>query len=321
MSQLFELGDASKARKNITQKQQKEIIAMYTQLAKEAEAKAKKLEGMTGTTPSIEKVYLENMAKDLNNSVKRMQGVLEDKIKWNMYKASGAVVDAAVDFNAKAGINLAGAFSHVPEDIVTSLMQGKLYKGDWSLSSAIYSDIKRTQKDINSVVAQGLAMNKSSLEIAQDLTKYVDPSARKDWEWSKVYPGTKTKVDYAAQRLARTMTAHAYQQSLKETVKDNPFVDGIKWITTFGHRTCELCKERATQNDYGLGEGVFPKDKLPLDHPNGLCSFSAEITKDLEDIADELADWVEGKPNKGMDKYAKSMGYTPKKVKENVRKK
>ena len=70
--------------------------------------------------------------------------------------------------------------------------------------------IKNTQGDIQYIVAQGIASQKSAFDIAKDLEKYVDPSAKKDWAWSKVYPGTKKVVDYNAQRLARTMVSHAY---------------------------------------------------------------------------------------------------------------
>lgn len=87
-------------------------------------------------------------------------------------------------------------------------------------------------------------MNKSAFDIAKDLEEYVDPKAKKSWDWKKVYPGVSSKIDYSAQRLARTMPAHAYQQSLEATVKNNPFIDGYIWHSGTGKRTCEICRER-----------------------------------------------------------------------------
>ena len=42
---------------------------------------------------------------------------------------------------------------------------------------------------------------------------------------------------------------------------------------------------------YGLGPGIFPKDKLPLDHPNGMCTFEPVMLYDDEEIAELVADW------------------------------
>ena len=141
-------------------------------------------------------------------------------------------------------------------------------------------------------------MNKSAFDIAKDLEEYVDPKAKKSWDWKKVYPGVSSKIDYSAQRLARTMPAHAYQQSLEATVKNNPFIDGYIWHSGTGKRTCEICRERDGK--------FFAKGKLPMDHPNGRCTF---ITKgqSMMDISDRLADWVNGKSDKGIDKYMEDL--------------
>ena len=200
-----------------------------------------------------------------------------------------------------------GAFEYVPDEVVHLIITGQIYEGRWSLSKAIWSNRQKMLKDVNTVISEGLLLNKPTYDIAKDIERYIDPKDIKDWDWQKVYPGTSKKVDYNAQRLARTLIQHSYQQSLVLTTKDNPFVEGVQWVSAFAHgRTCELCKERATEDKFGLGAGVFPKDKLPLDHPNGLCSFGAKIDS-MDDIASRLADWVDGKPDKQIDKFNKSL--------------
>lgn len=158
---------------------------------------------------------------------------------------------------------------------------------------------KKAQQDINSIIAKGIAENKSSYDIAKDLEKYVNPSAKKDWDWSKVYPGTNKKVDYNAQRLARTMVSHAYQYSFVQTTKHNPFVEDYIWRSAGSERTCEICAERNGKH--------YAKDKLPLDHPNGLCTFIANTPDNMEDIADRLADWAHGKSDPELDEFVKSL--------------
>lgn len=294
----FSLSNSLKVRSKLEKEQYKQILRLYQNLAKKAKKQAKKLSKGT-MSDKLQASELRKLAKQLQEEAEAIGEELEKGIPDTLLKASQAVVDDANKFNKKVGITIEGAYKRVPKDIVEVLVSGKLYGGRWSLSRAIWADIRKTQQDINTVVAEGLALNKSSYDIAKDLEKYVDPKAKKPWDWSKVYPGTKKKIDYNAQRLARTMVGHAYQQSVVATTENNPFIDGILWISGHTSTTCEICNERDGK--------VFPANKLPLDHPNGKCSFAPQVEKSMEAIADELADWVDGKPNKGMDKWFKAM--------------
>ena len=187
------------------------------------------------------------------------------------------------------------------------IASGKLYGDKWSLSSAIWKNGLRTKSDIQNVVAKGLVENKPIKDIADAITKYVDPTARKPWDWSKVYPGTAAQVDYNAQRLARTMIQHSFQASLVESQRFNPFCQGIVWHSVGLHgRTCELCLER--------DGNVFPVKDLPLDHPNGLCYFEPAMDN-MNDIADRLANWANGGSDPALDTYvAKAFNLNPKKL-------
>ena len=126
----------------------------------------------------------------------------------------------------------------------------------------------------------------------------MNPDARKDWDWGKVYPGTKKVVDYNAQRLARTMVSHAYQQAFVRTTQKNPFVSKYKWEASNSGRVCEICEERDGK--------LFDKDELPLDHPNGMCTFTT-VMDDLEKIGERLGDWAAGKSDPELDKWAEDL--------------
>lgn len=294
MAAKFSLSDSLAERQKITNAQYREIERLYKDLAKRAAKEAERLKSST-VSGKLQAVELEKLEKKLQEEAEKIGARLESAIPSAMKKAAAGVVSDAASFQDKLGISIEGAYRRVPTDIVETLVSGKLYKGKWSLSKSIWADISKTQSDISKVVAEGIALNKSSYDIAKDLEMYVDPSAKKPWDWSKVYPGTKKKIDYNAQRLARTMVGHAYQQSVVAVCKDDPFVDGIEWISGHSTTTCELCRDRNGK--------VFPAGKLPLDHPNGKCSFAPHVSKSLSQIGDDLADWVQGKPNKGMDKW------------------
>lgn len=300
----LELASVDSLRVQLTQRQEKEIRSLYQKeadrIAKEAEKLPKTISG------ALRKQYLSKLQEQLNTEIENLNQRISETIEENMETITTSMVDSNKEFLEGVSFPVEGAFSKVPSDVIESIVSGKLYGGKWSLSKAIWNTTAKTQKDISKVVAVGIAANKSAYDIAKDLEKYVSPSAKKDWEWSKVYPGTNKKVDYNAQRLARTMVSHAYQQSLLRTTQKNPFVEGYRWLISNSHgRTCELCKERAEQNQYGLGAGVFPKDKLPLDHPNGMCTQEVVFTSSMEDIASRIASWAKGGSDPELENFAK----------------
>lgn len=94
--------------------------------------------------------------------------------------------------------------------------------------------------------------------------------------------------------MARTLISHAYQQSFENVNRNDPFVVGYRWLTSNFHgRVCEICRARAETDQFGLGVGVFPKDQLPLDHPNGMCTFEAVIPDSMTDIARKIGQWYQ----------------------------
>lgn len=299
-SSLLNLKSAEEVRLNVSIKQQRKIRDMYKQLAQQAREQAEKLKGKDNISSTLRQEYLNQLAGRLTDASDEVSQEIDRVIRSSMKTTAQGVVDAQRKFLSKIGMfGAVGAFSHVPNEIVTSIATGNIYDDNWSLSAAIWGMSKKTHKDINKIIAEGVALNKSAYDIAKDLEQYVNPLARKEWDWSKVYPGTNKVIDYNAQRLARTLVAHAYQQSLEKTCEKNPFVTGYKWVSANSDRTCELCKERDGQ--------IYAKGDLPLDHPNGLCTFIAIIPDNMTDISNRLADWVKGKPDSALDEFAKSL--------------
>lgn len=258
---------------------------------------------MLNPSDNLKKVYLENLLKDINKSQDSFNKKIQAVIVSAGEKSGDIAVEAGNKLMRAAGLNIRGAYSYIPRQEVQNIISGGLYEGKWSLSKAIWKSGAKTKSDIESIVAKGLAENRSVYDIAKDLEKYVDPTARKPWDWSKVYPGTSQKIDYNAQRLARTMIQHSFQSSLVQSQKDNPFCQGILWHSVGHERTCELCDQRDGQ--------VFSVNDLPFDHPNGMCYFEPVLDK-MNDIADRLADWVNGEKDPEIDNYvAKAFDLSP----------
>lgn len=303
--------DAEKARDSILKSQQKEIEKLYLEWADEIGKKAEELSHKNTPSALVQERQLKELKKQLEESSKKVANEVYSKIKSNMYKASDAVVGCNAEWMKSLGFNENAAnvmFTNVPDSTVRNLVTGQIYDSGWSLSKAIWGDNEKTLKDIYKIVAKGVSENKTTYDIAKELESYVNPNKKLPWNTNgkdgvRIY---KKKVDYNAQRLARTLVQHSYQQSFIATTKDNPFVQDYVWLSN-GSRVCPICKARNGKH--------FSKDKLPMDHPNGMCvmvpSVSPNMTKDL-------ADWVKN-PNKHpeIDKFAKKFGYDGK-VKPNI---
>lgn len=294
---LLDLKNAEAVRLNTTKEQQRQIQRLYRQLAKDTRRQAEALKGKTNVSAALRQSYLEELSAQLTQASRSIGREIERGIRGAIEKTALGVVTDQRSFLTKIGApGASSAFSHVPRDIVESVAGGNLYGGDWTLSKAIWQMGSKTSDDINRVIAEGIAQNKSTYDIARDLERYVNPTAKKPFDWSKVYPNTAKSIDYNAQRLARTMVSHGYQQSLVNTCAKNPFVTGFKWRSAHTNRTCELCNERDEQ--------VYSKDDLPLDHPNGMCTFIPVIPGSSDDVVDRLAAWVNGGKDTALDGYA-----------------
>ena len=292
----------------LNKKTAKKIKRAYGTTAKEIKAQLNLLKskpmGMLSVSESLKKVYLEGLLKDMNSSLDSLERVVQSTILEATEQAGNLAVKASLESMEKAGLSfgIKGAYSYVPRKEIANILSGQLYGKNWTFSKAIWGAEKKMKEDLEKIVARGLAGNKPIYDIAKDLEKYVDPSARKPWDWGKVYPGTSKVVDYNAQRLARTMIQHSFQQSMVQAQFYNPFCKGIMWHSVGIHgRTCAICMERDGK--------VFLVKDLPLDHPNGLCYFEP-VLDDMNAIADRLADWTKGGSDPDLDTYvAKAFGF------------
>lgn len=296
--------DAEAAKIAIMASQQKEIAKLYEDWADEIGERAKYYSHKSNASAPVSERYYKELQKQLRQTSQEVSNEIYKKIKSNIYTVADAVVSDNVKWLESFGFSSEGlnaAFSYVPHEIVQNLITGQIYDSGWSLSSRIWGDNEQTLKDIYQVMAKGLAENKPIYEIAKDLESYVRPSAKLPWnlrmaDGKKIY---KKQVDYNAQRLARTLVQHGYQQSFIATTQKNPFITEYIWRSN-GSRVCDLCKSR---------DGVhYKKNELPMDHPNGMCTMESVVA---DDMIDQLADWFNSPDGTypEIDAFAGNFGY------------
>lgn len=283
-----------KQRIKITNQQRIEIAKIFDDVADDFGAMLK-----NGNVYSYRVADITAYSKYLKKQSRYIFSDVKKSVITGINDVSRAVTQGQIDFWGNIDTRLydkvADSLSEVSTNVVSEIVTGSLYKGRKGLDKSIWRARKTYEHDIDYVVNRGITQRKSALEIAYDLQKYVKASERKPFEWRKAYPNSSAVVDYNAQRLARTSCTHAYQLAFQRSTHDNPFVEAYEWHSSNSSRTCQLCVDRDGQ--------IYSKDDIPLDHPNGMCQVTAVIPKSYDDIADEIADYVNGGYNPGLNKW------------------
>lgn len=286
--------EAQKKRIQISHDQQKEIRKLYEEIAHDLSRELKKHDNKTLTYR-----WLKDYAESINKASTGLYNAIKTQITSSILSTGKAVTEAERAFYSSLAPVLShrfsDVFSNIPQAAADELLSGGIYHQFAGLSERLWDYQRQFIRDIQTVIVKGTTAQKPAYDLAKDLELYLNPSAKKPWNWGIVYPGTNRKVDYNAQRLARTSVTHAYQMSFQRSTKDNPFVEKYLWHSSNSGRVCPICAARDGR--------YYEKDELPLDHPNGMCAVTAVISKSTDEIAAELAAWAKGEPNAGLDRW------------------
>ena len=290
------------------------IIRLYREAADLAERAAASRKG------SLSQRWADEYAKSLAKRAAELEAGLYD-VTLQGLKRSAELPAAAMGqwWEAVGGQSFRDAFAMPQDNVLAGIIEGGFYKDNQGLSRRIWRLADSFEKDIGYIVQRGIAEKKSALELARDLEQYVKPPAAREWDWGKVYPNLSgKKVDYNAQRLARTAINHAYFLDNVRVCTENPFVTAMHWDLSNAHDERQVipfgpdeCDDYA-EHDEGLGEGNFKPDELPCPHPQCLCVQWAVIPDSLEDIGARIGAWAYGEPDERLDEwYAQYGGGNP----------
>lgn len=300
---------AEEARVRQTVLMQRKLLDLYEGLHSEIK---KALSGKE-ISQDLSRVQLKMLELDIESYIKEINKDLENDIRESMDSICVNMVEDKRKLLKEYGFSadyIRDSYIYVPKTVVNNILSGTVYQEGWSLSNAIWGHTKEFNKKLTHIIAKGTATGKSAFEVAMDLEKYVNlKEAKPSRKIEFINPHTGEKdyfyfgnVDYNAQRLARTMISHAYQQAFMHVNGNDPFVTKYVWMSAMQHgRTCKVCMERNGK--------LFDKDKLPLDHPNGLCTFEAYIPDGIDGVRERLGKWIDAPVGTypEIDRYADSL--------------
>nr|DAL25761.1 MAG TPA_asm: CDI toxin-like protein [Caudoviricetes sp.] len=121
------------------------------------------------------------------------------------------------------------------------------------------------------------------------------------------------KTRYFAERIARTETSRAWNAGVFRRWAEDTDCVAFQWKLSTAHPVTDICDLYAHANLYGMGPGIFPKDKVPVlpAHPNCMCRLRPVMTgSDL--LQTEHAEDMVNKG--GADYLKKSSAETRKKI-------
>ena len=294
-----------------------EIIKLYREAAADLAARA-----AASRKGSLTERWASEYAESLKKRTAELNAGLYEVTLQGLKRSAGLPTiamgewwEAVATTQGAAGQSFRDAFATTPDSVLAGIIEGGFYKDNKGLSERIWRVADSFEKDIGYIVNRGIAEKKSALELARDLEQYVKPPAKRDFDWGKVYPNLSgKKVDFNAQRLARTSINHAYHLDNVKVCTENPFVTAMHWDLSNSHYERQVipygpdeCDEYAAHEE-GLGEGNWKPEEIPVPHPQCLCAHWPVIPQDLEDIGAQIGRWASGEPDAVLDEWYDKYG-------------
>lgn len=160
--------------------------------------------------------------------------------------------------------------------------------------------LRAARKAINNIerLAQNGAPTKSLKTAYKNLVEAALTGSEKQLE-NACYVAIQEKSRYVADRIARTEQARAYSDGFFRSVADDEDVVAVRWQLGTRHPVFDICDMYMRADLFGLGAGIYPKDKTPPlpAHPFCLCRLSKVYSLDKKP-ADQIRrggdKWLQG---------------------------
>ena len=112
------------------------------------------------------------------------------------------------------------------------------------------------------------------------------------------------KARYVAERIARTEMARAWSDGFWSQVQADNDVVAVQFKLSTRHPLFDICDMFAKADMFGLGAGIFPKNKIPAIpvHPHCLCRYvelyegEADMAKKREQVKKAGDKWLKSLP-------------------------
>lgn len=299
------------ARKKILQltiEQEKQINNIYAKSATRLIDEILELPDISRT-----RVHDIDIARLLNDYTKDLYKQLYPNIKDNMMESSIIQRQVILDYvdqvakDRKLSEIVKHNINNYSNTVVKNLVAGEYYKDGKTLSKRLWDLTSDNSNKIDEFIKMNIASGANARKLANDLELLINPNNRIVTNNFKAGFNS-YKISYQAQRLARTSITHAAAETQIQTAKKNPFNRGMKWNLSPSHGARmhgkqDECDDYAGNDSYGLGAGIFPADKTPIQHPNCMC-YLTEWLVEIDDAIARINKWVEGNEDRELESWS-----------------
>lgn len=165
------------------------------------------------------------------------------------------------------------------QDIVNFARRSELTTAD---SAQMLQLVRRARRQVALIGEHG-APNQALRTAYSELLNAVADGSEKALDRA-VHVALEEKSRYVAERIARTEAARAWADGFHARYDTDDDVAAYKWTLSSRHPHYDICDLYAQANLWGLGPGIFPKDKTPIlpVHPHCLCHLSLVYVTEID---------------------------------------
>lgn len=153
----------------------------------------------------------------------------------------------------------------------------------YTLSNRIWRTSVETRRKIDALLAEGLAEGKGSLELSEELERFLQPG-RGLRRTNKPYGRYGSNASYDAMRLARTEITAAHSRAGFMSAQLNPFVQSYDVVLSGSHPKFDICDVVAAGGPYPMDD----TEHLPPLHPHCLCHLRWTVADNMDTVIANL---------------------------------
>jgi len=247
--------------------------------------------------------HLRALEKSLTREAENIRRALEGRLRSDLQQATGlggrSLQAHMTSCLQSAGLRLdmvrvQRGFGDVNTAAVEAIWART--RNGMKLSDRIWQTSDNARDNMRSIILDGVARGRDSVQVARDLEQYVKHGAA---TMAGDYPGMMARIGkrapkdlcYEAFRLARSEMSMAFMEGMYAAGRVNPAYKGVRWLLSSSHPLPDVCDDLASADLYGLGAGCYPAgDEPPYPHPNCLCTV-APLVEDTKEFVERLKNW------------------------------
>lgn len=172
----------------------------------------------------------------------------------------------------------------IPEQDIPDFMR-KLIK----LSNGPNYDKQKYRNAMRQVERYIRQLNTQGMKYAYNKVLQAIESRNNEALFKAVHVATQERTRYFAERIARTERARAYIDGFLAKWQNDEDCVAYQWKLSTAHPDYDICDLYANADLYGLGKGIYPKDKTPTIpvHPHCMCRLKPKFKWQVPDEPSE----------------------------------